>query len=221
MNLSSLPPHHIRFSRRARRISLRISPGKGLEIVLPANADPSCVPPLLARHGRWIEKHLSRMPEVDNRSFPQRIALKGGREIIYMRELSLQGKSHKTQWRQLRQWTRERARIWLNPMLEQLAREHGFSFASMQVRFQKSRWGSCSSRGRISLNACLVFLPESLVRYILLHELCHTRQMNHSAAFRKLLLTADPDAAAKDKAMHEAWKYVPDWVYSATSSTPS
>jgi predicted metal-dependent hydrolase len=98
-------------------------------------------------------------------------------------------------------------------MLEQLAREHGFSFASMQVRFQKSRWGSCSSKGRISLNVCLIFLPELLVRYILLHELCHTRQMNHSAAFWKLVLTADPDALSKNRAMREAWKYVPGWAY--------
>ena len=208
-----LPPHRIRFSRRARRISLRVSPGKGLEVVLPVNADPSCVPSVLARHSRWIEKHLGRMPEAGSVAFPQHIILNGGCEIVPVDALALPGTSRKTPWQQLRQWTRELARSRLGPMLEQLAWEHGFSFTAMQVRFQKSRWGSCSIKGRINLNACLIFLPEQLIRYIILHELCHTRQMNHSANFWKLMLALDPDARTKDKAMREAWKYVPDWVY--------
>ena len=206
MSASILPPHRIRFSRRARRISLRISPGRGLEVVLPANADPSCVPQMLTRHSRWITKHLGQRPTVDTACpFPRQIALKGGNEVTLIRQ---------TQWRQLREWTRGEARAWLGPMLAELAKEYGFSFASMRVRFQKSRWGSCSSRGCISLNACLVFLPEALVRYMLLHELCHTRQMNHSKAFWQLVLTHDPDARAHDRAMREeAWRYVPDWIF--------
>lgn len=83
----------------------------------------------------------------------------------------------------------------------------------MRVRFQRTRWGSCSAKGSINLNAALLFLPERLVRYILLHELCHTRELNHSPAFWKLVFAADPDALAKDKAMRGAWKYVPDWLY--------
>jgi len=206
LTVSILPPHRIRFSRRARRISLRISPGSGLEVVLPADADPSCVPQMLLRHSRWITKHLGRYPATDSAyPFPRNIALKGGREVVPIGQ---------TQWRQLREWTREQARAWLGPMLTDLARKYGFSFASIRVRFQKSRWGSCSNKGGINLNACLVFLPEPLVRYILLHELCHTRQMNHSAAFWQLLLAHDPDARTHDRAMREmAWSYVPDWIY--------
>jgi len=207
--ISNLPPHRIRFSRRARRISLRISPGRGLEVVLPADADLSCVPQILTRHSRWITKHLAQhighRPATDSACpFPQYVTLKGGREVAPIRQ---------TQWRQLREWTREQARSWLGPMLAELAREHGFSFVSMRVRFQKSRWGSCSSKGCISLNACLVFLPEPLARYILLHELCHTKQMNHSAAFWQLVLAHDPDARTHDRAMREAWRYVPDWIF--------
>jgi len=206
LTASPPPPHRIRFSRRAKRISLRVSPYRGLEVVLPADADPACVPQMLIRHGRWITKHLGRYPATDRVCpFPRHIALKGGREVVPV---------HQTQWRQLREWTREQARSWLGPMLAELAGKYGFSFASMRMRFQKSRWGSCSSKGCISLNACLVFLPESLARYILLHELCHTRQMNHSDAFWQLLLAHDPDARAHDRAMSKAaWSYVPDWVY--------
>lgn len=251
-------------------------PGKGLEVVLPAHADSSCVPRILARHSRWIEKHLSRMPVFVGGSAPlpptEHIQIKGGREEVrivpptrckpdceegmlrptlpeaasesalcpggsapahqgsrtgpramplrlltqpppLLRELVLPDVPSEEQLQWFRHWVREEARTWLGGMLDELAREHGFSYASMSVRFQKSRWGSCSARGRINVNACLLFLPERLVRYILLHELCHTRQMNHSAAFWRLVFAADPGALAKDRAMGGAWKYVPAWIH--------
>jgi predicted metal-dependent hydrolase len=115
----------------------------------------------------------------------------------------------------LKEWVREEARAYLAPLLQTLALEHGFSYSGLHIRFQKSRWGSCSAKGGINLNACLLFLPEPLTRYILLHELCHTRQMNHSAAFWKLIFALDPEALAKDRAMRNAWKHVPDWLLKA------
>ena len=98
-------------------------------------------------------------------------------------------------------------------MLEALANEHGFAYSGLGIRFQRSRWGSCSAKGNISLNACLIFLPERLTRHILLHELCHTRQLNHSPEFWKQLFAVAPDALAHDKAMRHAWRHVPAWVF--------
>lgn len=128
-------------------------------------------------------------------------------------DLILRGESRRAHFHKLRQLVRENARDWLGNILAAMAAEHGFSYNSMRVRFQRTRWGSCSAKGSINLNAALLFLPERLVRYILLHELCHTRELNHSPAFWKLVFAADPDALAKDKAMRGAWKYVPDWLY--------
>lgn len=67
--------------------------------------------------------------------------------------------------------------------LAELADTYGFSCRTVSVRFQRGRWGSCSGRGNISLNAQMLFLSPEEVRYIMIHELCHTRQMNHSAGF--------------------------------------
>ncbi len=80
------------------------------------------------------------------------------------------------------------------PHLEGLASKYGFQPGPLSVRLQKGRWGSCSSRGgAISLNAMLVFLPEEIVEYILIHELCHLRQMNHSESFWKEVAEYCPD----------------------------
>lgn len=243
----SLPPHSVRISSRARRIGLRVLPGKGLEVVLPRNADPACVPLLLTRHRVWIEKHLKRVPESGSgaaRAVPERMLLKGGREEVLIRlsgqdrplrgetgdeqdallgasplpapdrrELLLSGDSPAVLLHRLREWVREEARRYLGDMMETLANEHGFAYSGLGIRFQRSRWGSCSARGNISLNACLIFLPERLTRHIILHELCHTRQLNHSAEFWKQLFAVAPDALVLDKAMRHAWRHVPAWVF--------
>lgn len=241
---SSLPPHSVRFSRRARRISLRVLPGKGLEVVLPERADPSCVPALLHRHSGWIARHLERICPRAATGFvlPEGIALKGGAEVVRLLlpgggvppgELSgkkppLTGPPPLERTLRLpvlaenapdsdyvpflRHWLRQRAQADLEAMTALLAREHGFCYSRVGVRFQKSRWGSCSSRKSLSLNVCLVFLPEDLMRHIILHELCHTKAMNHSEAFWKALFAVEPDALAKDRAMRGAWRYVPDWA---------
>lgn len=72
----------------------------------------------------------------------------------------------------------------LFPRLLELAASFGFAPGKLSARIQKGRWGSCSSRGgNISLNALLLFMPPEIVDYVLIHELCHLRHMNHSDAF--------------------------------------
>lgn len=91
----------------------------------------------------------------------------------------------------LKAWVREQASIYLPNQLNQLAMHHGFIYGGCQVRHAKTRWGSCSSQKSISLNAALLLLPIELVHYVLLHELCHTRQLNHSAKFWQEMLRVD------------------------------
>lgn len=76
----------------------------------------------------------------------------------------------------------------------ELANKHHFSFNKLSFRNNKSRWGSCSSDKNISLNVHLMRLPDKLIDYIILHELCHTIEMNHSAAFWKLLEKVCPES---------------------------
>jgi predicted metal-dependent hydrolase len=81
---------------------------------------------------------------------------------------------------------REAART-LPVRLHQLAERHAFHYSAVTVRNSHSRWGSCSSQKRISLSLSLMLLPEHLIDYVLLHELCHTVEMNHGQRFRQLL----------------------------------
>ena len=93
----------------------------------------------------------------------------------------------------LKAWFRQRAEERLPSRLKELSAALGVSPAGVQIRAQKSRWGSCSSNGRISLNWRLVLLPLKLADYVLVHELCHLRHMNHSEDFWSLVASLIPD----------------------------
>lgn len=82
---------------------------------------------------------------------------------------------------------RQEAQFVLPSQLAKLAALHGFQYAGVKIRKNRSRWGSCSSKRMINLSFYLLLLPEHLIDYVLLHELCHTVQMNHSPAFWALL----------------------------------
>ena len=82
---------------------------------------------------------------------------------------------------------RIRAKQYLPAEIQGLAQRHGFRYQQIKIRKSKTRWGSCSSKGVINLSFYLMLLPSHLIEYVLLHELCHTVEMNHSAAFWSLL----------------------------------
>ena len=82
---------------------------------------------------------------------------------------------------------RRNAKIILPPRLQTLSRQHGLPYESVQINSSRGRWGSCSSRRKINLSYFLLLLPAHLMDYVLLHELCHTREMNHGDAFWALL----------------------------------
>ncbi|MDR1938092.1 MAG: M48 family metallopeptidase [Tannerellaceae bacterium] len=82
---------------------------------------------------------------------------------------------------------RHEAKRVLPVRLNALAKQFGFSYARVRIANTKSRWGSCSASGNINLSLSLMLLPNRLVDYVLLHELCHTVEMNHSERFWKLM----------------------------------
>jgi len=82
---------------------------------------------------------------------------------------------------------RSNAKSFLPRELDFLAKAYGFKYTQVKVRKSRTRWGSCSSKGIINLSFYLMLLPPHLIRYVLLHELCHTVQMNHGPAFWALL----------------------------------
>jgi predicted metal-dependent hydrolase len=75
------------------------------------------------------------------------------------------------------------AKKYLPQRLTHIADNHGFEFNEVKINSAKSRWGSCNSKRNINLSCYLMLLPLQLIDYVLAHELCHTRQMNHSPKF--------------------------------------
>ena len=112
----------------------------------------------------------------------------------------------------LRRWLARRARQVFDPSLRRLALELGLSYTRLSVKGQRTRWGSCSSARVISLNWKLLFLPAPLLRYALLHELCHLAARNHTSRFWTALRSIDADAPRHHEAMRDGWKHIPAWL---------
>ena len=87
---------------------------------------------------------------------------------------------------------RAQAKKELPPRLAELAAQHGFKYNKVFIKNNISNWGSCSSLGNINLNLRLVELPSELQDYVMLHELCHLRYLNHGREFLALLESVCP-----------------------------
>ena len=94
---------------------------------------------------------------------------------------------------------RAQAKASLPPRLKELADEHGFTYNRVTIKNNISNWGSCSVRGNINLNLRLVTLPQTLQDYVMLHELCHLRYLNHGQEFHALLESVCPGHRALNR----------------------
>lgn len=225
----------VRRSVRARRLRLIVN-GTGLTLVVPMGHPPLReVDALLEPHKAWIVKSLERVHissvarhagDVEEAP-PKRILLRAlGEEWRVVAadspEERLSAKDgflrlpqdfrKEEAFAALRRWVLLRARRALPPLLMELAMEHGLAVGGVSVKAMRSRWGSCSSKGNISLNSRLLFLPPNLVRHVLLHELCHITEMNHARTFHDRLREMDPEAERHAAELKGGWGLVPRWA---------
>jgi predicted metal-dependent hydrolase len=98
---------------------------------------------------------------------------------------------------------RRAARELVTMLAEEEAQELGVAFKRIEIRDQRTRWGSCSTRGTLSFNWRLVLAPYDVLDYVVVHELCHIREPNHSRRFWKLVETRRP-----------GWREHRDWLHS-------
>ena len=228
--------YRVRRSARAKYARLRLSPHDGLTVVVPAHFDLALVPRLVEQQRAWLERAQARLGvarPVDGHGPPLLVELSaigetwavsyepgrgtGARTTVAEGpggRLSVRGAHADPDARTtaLRRWLDRRARAELGPWLLELAAERGLEVNRVAIRGQRTRWGSCSADGTISLNRSLLFLPAPLVRHVLLHELCHRRHMDHSPAFWHLLAHEDPHSTEMRRELRTAWRHVPAWV---------
>jgi predicted metal-dependent hydrolase len=201
--------------------------------VVPVRTPPRLIEGFLERHRAWIERKRAeaRRTGAPPEPFPPlaielsacaerwRVHLAAGAGPVRVQAvgelLTVSGEAGNRGALRLalRRWLQERARMVLGPTLDALARELGFCYERMVIRCQRTRWGSCSARGTISLNGCLLFLPPNVVRYLMIHELAHTRHMNHSERFWQCVGRYCPEYRRLDGALREGWRHVPAWVF--------
>jgi predicted metal-dependent hydrolase len=112
----------------------------------------------------------------------------------------------------LENWLKKKARRHLSKWLQAIGEDLNITYKNLSIRGQKRRWGSCSENKEINLNYKLLFLPHNLVEHILTHELCHTKELNHSKQFWQLVASHDANYRVHRKLLHQANQYLPKWL---------
>jgi predicted metal-dependent hydrolase len=226
--------YRIRVSPRAKRVSLRLDSRGELEVVVPRGFDQRRLPQLVEGKRRWLERARSRMQEyVFHRevtgALPQHIALPACHEEWRVERITrrparlrvLPGNVLHLQCGEgddeagialLRRWVSAHARECFQEKLGELCGITGLRYRRLQVRTQRTRWGSYSSRATLSLNAKLLFCSPAQMRYVLIHELCHSVHMDHSPRFWALVETFEPDWRRLRRELRHAWRQIPGWM---------
>lgn len=226
------PEYTITISQKAKHVYLKISPERGLICVIPKQYDQTQLPTLLEQKKTWIEKHLKKvasrkknkltlpdniqLPTVDHYWRVDYIPLAAKLQLLEIgkNQLTIYGKidNKKACQQLLISWLKVKAKTILNNELRKLANTTKLNYHALNVRDQKTRWGSCSAEKNISLNYKLIFLPSELMQHILLHELCHTKYLNHSKQFWLLLSQHDANYVAHNRQLKAADKFIPEWI---------
>ena len=230
--------YHLRVSARARRVRLCVTVEKGLVVVVPRGFDLREIPHILDRARRWIRNALERVESqrkalaaIPPWQLPSQVELPAAGAVwqvegrrtdarrVSVREaaagrLLVSGpiEDEAACRDALTRWLVHQARRRLIPRLEDVSLRTGLKYHRAMVRRQTTRWASCSVRRTISLNAKLLFLPPELVDYILVHELCHLDEMNHSKRFWALVRRHHPEFRSHDCRLREFWRNIPRWA---------
>lgn len=155
-------------SNRARRVRLSVSYDGSIAVTIPHALQESIVEGFLKEKVNWLFSQIDFVKQ-----FKGKIVIK------------------KTK----RDYTanKEKALCLVRNRVEYFSKLYGFEYHRISVKNQKTRWGSCSKKQNINFNYKILFLPERMADYIIVHELCHTKQLNHSRNFWNLVGGILPD----------------------------
>jgi len=157
IDIDGIGPVLFEKSMRAKRVVISVRTSKGVRVAVPTRTSFKKALEFVYLKKEWIQRNLAKIEQVEKRYRVFRDAFLSINEADANKRLK--------------------------DRLYYLANEHGFKYNKASVRNQRTRWGSCSHKNNISLNAKLVLLPKELIDYVILHELVHTRIHNHSKQF--------------------------------------
>ena len=229
------PPYKIRLSLKAKHIHLKITVATGLEVVIPSFRKRCNISALLEERKDWIEKNLGLMQQVVPKKstalqLPKILPLNALHEIWHVSYIEAVNKTtkllekadhHLTFYGQINPniiqkllivWLKQHAKKSFAAKLASLSEKTSLAYKQLSIRGQKTLWGSCNTKQNISLNFKLLFLPASIFNYVLLHELCHLKHLNHSYKFWHLLAQYDSNYLYHDKELKKGDQYVPQWI---------
>lgn len=227
----------IQISPKSRSLRLKLSARDGMVVVAPPNLDRHKLLSMVAAKADWIGERIAGFdalrhlittePAARPQAFdlpalaeswrveykPTRSRTVGARvdqpgRIVVAGAVDNAEACHAA----LRRWLARHATMTLSTWLESSAVSAGLRYSDLSIKNQRTRWGSCSTSGRISLNCKLLFLPRELVRYVIWHELCHLLEPNHSERFWMHVRRFEPGADLLHGRMRDAWKVVPGWA---------
>jgi predicted metal-dependent hydrolase len=161
INDPQIGPVTLRKSVRCRGISIRVHPLKGVSVTLPYIMPYAAAQAFFLLKREWILATMARQKEKARNTVVPSVA-----EIESLRR---------------------HAKSELPPRLSVLAARYGFTYDRVTIKYNATNWGSCSAKGNINLNLSIIRLPRVLQDYVLLHELCHLRHLDHGHAFHLLL----------------------------------
>lgn len=226
------PSWQVRESVRARRLTVRVFPGGRVEVVVPHGTRSRTVEQFVSRHRGWIDKKVEEFrhaaPDPPD-TLPELVSFQAVDRQLAVTYLQAAGVPKAIQTgdallirgdltrgplvrHALQRWLLHSAHAQLVPWLGAVSQRHGLTFSRAQVRRQRTRWGSCSRAGTISINACLLFQPPDVVRYLFVHELAHTVHLNHSRRFWRLVEQLEPGWHGLDGELARGWRHVPHWA---------
>lgn len=215
MNLS---PKIIRSKRKT--IALVVQANGELLVRAPQRATKRQISALLEKHADWIVK---KQAEVKARQVtkPSRQFVDGEKFFFLGEEYSLEivnvnkpkldlsrnfqlAKSMQSEAKAVFEyWYKKEARHIFNQRIAYYAEKHGFDVKQVKLSSARTRWGSCSSKGYINLTWRLVMMPMPIIDYVVVHELCHLREANHSKAFWAQVAAIMPDYKSRRRWLKE------------------
>ena len=169
-----LPEYEVRISTRSRSVRISVHPDGLVVVTKPVRMSQSQVESFVRKHADWIR---SKVASARKQPVPL---------------LGRLGRRDYTRYK-------EAARMLVMERLERFNAYYGFEYGSVRIRNQKSRWGSCSARGNLNFNYKIALIPPALQDYVIVHELCHLKELNHSEKFWDLVAEQVPDWEAKRK----------------------